>query len=114
MKRISAFILISALAVLTSACTTSPPTKEVSVLLGKRAADVLECAGPPQKEAQMDGVRYWTYKYEDVARAATWNCEVRLVIRDGVVAKVDTHTTVENIFGASRSLCVDAIKKCSP
>jgi hypothetical protein len=114
MNRKATFMLASLIVAFMGACSVAPPAKEVSVLLGKRAADVLECAGPPQKEAQMDGTRYWTYRYEDVTRAATWNCEVRLVIRDGIVSKVDTHTTVENIFGASRSLCADAVKKCSP
>ncbi len=98
--------------ILLAGCAASPPTKEVSVLIGKRATEVLECVGPPQKQAQMDGMRFWTYKFEDYTPQAVWNCEIRLVMKDGVVTKVDTHTTVENIFGASKSLCVDAVKKC--
>ena len=82
------------------------------MLIGKSAVQVLACIGPPQKEAQMDGIKFWSYKYEDVSRQATWNCEIRLMLKDGEVNKVDTHTTVENIFGASKSLCIDAVKQC--
>jgi hypothetical protein len=93
-------------------CAAAPAKKEVSILMDKKTMEILQCVGPPHRETQSDGLRFWTYKYEDVTPQATWNCELRLVIKDGIVTKVDTHSTVENIFGASRSLCKNAVKKC--
>ena len=108
------YLLIAVTVLGLSACAPKQvlPEESSNALHGKSRAEILECLGPPAKQAEVDGITFWSYKYEDVDRAATWNCELRLKIANGRVTKTYIHTTVENIFGASRSLCVSAANKC--
>lgn len=108
------YLLIAITALGLCACAPKQvlPEDSSNALQGKSRAEILECLGPPAKQAEVDGITFWSYKYEDVARAATWNCELRLKIANGRVTKTDIHTTVENIFGASKSLCIEAANKC--